>query len=460
MGKERSKKRGKLSSVKNKLKSVSGNSSINESKLELLKRRLELEQHKIDHGKASANEEIGELANQFESIEEEKGESQLDETKEEKEEGKEEEKEEISGKIEEETDKNKIAMQEAVEILQKTKSREIAQQKIEIVKNKNFDKMVKEYQKFFIAVKAEINKIVVGQEDTINGMLRAIIADGHVLVEGVPGIAKTTLIRTLAKATNCSFGRIQFTPDLLPTDIVGISTYQEGKGFYTLKGPIFNNFILADEINRAPPKVQSALLECMAEKQATIAKESFPVPLPFFTMATQNPLESVGTYSLPEAQVDRFLFKVNMGYPNTDEEQKILRSNITIKSFNSYKVSPVLEPAMIVQMQEDAKKVYVDKKVEKYIVNLIDATRFPKKHGITLGKYIEYGSSPRGSIGLFNASRADAFLNGQSYVTPHNVKKVAYDVLRHRMILSYEGQAENIKTEDIITEILKKIPVP
>jgi MoxR-like ATPase len=227
-----------------------------------------------------------------------------------------------------------------------------------------------------------------------------------------------------------------------------------------LKGPIFNNFILADEINRAPPKVQSALLECMAEKQATIAKESFPVPLPFFTMATQNPLENVGTYSLPEAQVDRFLFKIYMGYPTIDEEQKVLRSNITIKTLDSYNIRPILDPDSILEIQQDSAKIYVDNKVERYIVRITDATRNSKKYGISLGKYVDYGVSPRASIGLFKAARADALINGMTYVTPHNVKTVAHDVLRHRILLSYEGQAEGIKSEQFIDELLKKVPVP
>jgi MoxR-like ATPase len=206
--------------------------------------------------------------------------------------------------------------------------------------------------------------------------------------------------------------------------------------------------------------VQSALLESMAEKQATIAKETFPVPLPFFTMATQNPVENVGTYSLPEAQIDRFLFKLYMGYPNIDEEQDILRSNITVQSLDSYRVNAILNPDAIVQIQNDAKEIYVDKKVERYIVRLVDATRNPKKYHIGLGKYVEYGSSPRASIGLFKAAKAEALLNGSAYVTPHYVKTVAMDVLRHRVLLSYEGQAEGVRSEQIIAEILKKVPVP
>jgi len=325
---------------------------------------------------------------------------------------------------------------------------------------KSIQKAVLAYCKLFERVKEEVGKLIVGQEGAMKGLFRALIADGHVLVEGVPGVAKTALIRALAKTTQCSFSRIQFTPDLLPTDIIGISTYQEGRGFYTLKGPIFNNFVLADEINRAPPKVQSALLESMAEKQATIAKESFPVPLPFFTMATQNPLENVGTYSLPEAQVDRFLFKIYMGYPTIDEEERILRSNLSEKGFDQYDIKPVLNPDLILEIQQLAKRIYVDRKVEKYIVKLIDATRSPKKYGVGLGKYVEYGASPRGSIGLFNSAKAEALLLGQTYVTPHHVKTIAHDVLRHRLILSYEGQAEGVKPEQVIDEILKKVPVP
>ena len=328
------------------------------------------------------------------------------------------------------------------------------------IKNANIRKKIARYQEIFAQVRQEIGKLIIGQDEVVSALFRALIADGHVLVEGVPGIAKTTLIRAIALTTGCSFGRIQFTPDLLPTDIIGISTYQEGRGFYTLKGPIFNNFILADEINRAPPKVQSALLEAMAEKQATIAKSTFSVPLPFFTMATQNPLESAGTYILPEAQVDRFLFKIYMGYPDINEEQKILRTNISANKFDSYQIRAILNPDSILQIQEDAKQIYVDKKVEKYIVSIVDATRNPKKYGINDGKYIEYGASPRGSIGLFTAARAQALLNGKHFVTPHDVKTVCYDVLRHRIILSYEGQADEITAEKIIEEILQKVPVP
>lgn len=407
------------------------------SRLDLLRRKLEIERDMLEKGKQSEAKELKKIKIELEARQEEQEET---EAKQEPLEG-----QEIIKKV--------------ADIIKTSKERE-SQITPSLPAMKNFLKRIEAYKKIFMQVRNEIAKIVIGQEDAVKGMLRALIADGHVLLEGVPGIAKTTLIRTLAQTINCSFARIQFTPDLLPTDIIGISTYQEGRGFYTLKGPIFNNFILADEINRAPPKVQSALLECMAEKQATIAKESFPVPLPFFAMATQNPLESVGTYALPEAQIDRFLFKLYMGYPAMDDEQKILRTNISAKSFDSYAVKHILDPESLIRVQKEANQIFVDKKVEKYIIRIVDATRFPKKYGITLGKYVEFGASPRGSIGIFRAAKAEALLNGQSYITPHNVKTVTHDVLRHRLLLSYEGQAEGIKTEQVITEILKKVPVP
>ncbi len=433
-----------MGKVKSEKKRVSKASSS--SKLDLLRKKLELEQDMLNKGdNPSSSEKIEEIDEQIEQVDEQ--EAQPEQPQEEHQEPDPSlEKEEIS----------KVA-----DLIKDTQQEHIVEeQHAEILDNKSFSKRIQSYQKLFLTVRKEVQRILVGQDEAITGLIRALISDGHVLLEGVPGIAKTTLIRTLAQTTGCSFARIQFTPDLLPTDIIGISTYQEGRGFYTLKGPIFNNFILADEINRAPPKVQSALLESMAEKQATIAKESFPIPLPFFTMATQNPLENVGTYSLPEAQVDRFLFKIYMGYPNIDEEQRILRSNISTHSFENFKVKAVLSPDLILKIQDDVKKVYVDQKVEHYIVKLIDATRFPKKYGVGLGRYVEFGASPRGSIGLISAARAEAVLNGQNYVTPHHVKTIAYDVLRHRLILSYEGQAEGIKAERVIEEILRKVPVP
>ena len=325
---------------------------------------------------------------------------------------------------------------------------------------KKFDEKKTENQKIIANIKKEISKSVVGQEKIINAFLRALISNGNVLVEGVPGLAKTLIVRTLSVVMGCEFNRIQFTPDLLPTDIVGITAYEREKGFYVLKGPIFSNFILADEINRAPPKVQSALLECMQEKQATIGKETFNMPMPFFVLATQNPLEQAGVYPLPEAQIDRFLFKLSIGYPSLKEEQEILESNITIKKFESFNLKPIMSAEKILDMQDKVKEIYLDKKIEKYIVQIVDATRNPDKYKVKLGKYIDWGASPRASIGLFIASKAEALMQGKNFVTPQYVKEVTYDVLRHRVILNYEAQSENIKVEDVISEILARVPVP
>jgi len=326
--------------------------------------------------------------------------------------------------------------------------------------DKKFAENVIKDQKILNEIKKEISNVVIGQEKVINGFLRALLSDGNVLVEGVPGLAKTLIVRALSRVMGCGFSRIQFTPDLLPTDIIGITAYEREKGFYVLKGPIFGNFILADEINRAPPKVQSALLECMQEKQVTIGKETFPMPLPFFILATQNPLEQLGVYPLPEAQVDRFLFKIDIGYPNLKEEQIILNNNITTNKFENFSLKPKMSAEKILEMQDNVKKIYLDKKIEKYIVQIIDATRNPDKYKIKLGPYIEWGASPRASIGLFIASKAEALMQGKTFVTPQYVKEVAYDVLRHRVILNYEAQSENIKVDDVISEILARVPVP
>jgi MoxR-like ATPase len=325
--------------------------------------------------------------------------------------------------------------------------------------DKDFIRLVQSYQIKINEVKKEISKVVVGQEEIIDALFESIICNGHCLVEGVPGIAKTVLVRTLSQITSCQFARVQFTPDLLPSDIVGITAYEEQKGFYTLKGPVFNNFILADEINRAPPKVQSAMLEAMQEKQVTIGKVTYPLPVPFFVMATQNPLETLGTYPLPEAQVDRFLYKLLMGYPGMEDEIKILHQNINLYRFEDFELKSVLTPADILRMQEDVKKIYLDRKIEKYIVKITDATRNPENYKIISGKYIEYGGSPRANINMFIAAKAHAFLKGRTFVTPNDVKEIAHNVLRHRIILSYEGQAEEIKTDRIIDEILSKVPV-
>lgn len=324
----------------------------------------------------------------------------------------------------------------------------------------DFEKRVKDCRDHIKIIKQEISKIVIGQNDIVNGFLRAIICRGHVLVEGVPGIGKTLLVNTLSTITGCKFSRIQFTPDLLPSDIIGLTSYQREEGFYTIKGPIFSNFVLADEINRAPPKVQSALLEAMQERQATIGKETFEIPPPFFVLATQNPVEHAGTYPLPEAQIDRFLFKMLMVYPSMAEEQKILTTNITTKQFSDYKLDKVISKTEIINLQNDVQKIYLDPKLEKYIVTLVDSTRYPDKYKLKLGKYINFGSSPRSSIGLYIASKAEAFMNAKLFVTPNDIKKIAKDVLRHRIILNYEGQAEGITTDKIIDEILAKVPVP
>jgi MoxR-like ATPase len=319
---------------------------------------------------------------------------------------------------------------------------------------------ISEYKEILKKVKREASKIIVGQEKTMDTILNGFLADGHILVEGVPGIAKTLLIRSLAKVTGGAFQRIQFTVDLLPTDITGLTAYNEQKGFYVIKGPIFANFVLADEINRAPPKVQSAMLEGMAEKQVTIGKETFPMFKPFFVLATENPIETSGTYPLPEAQIDRFLFKIKMGYPSFEEEKGILHKNIQIKRFEEYGLKPATNLDKIIEMQETVKGIYLSKEVENYIVQLVESTRDPKKYGIELGRYIEWGSSPRASIFLFVSSKANALINGDTFVTPAHVKEVAHNVLRHRIILNYEGLAENINTDEIITEILSKVPVP
>ncbi|MCX6711407.1 MAG: MoxR family ATPase [Candidatus Woesearchaeota archaeon] len=309
-------------------------------------------------------------------------------------------------------------------------------------------------------IKEEIAKVIVGQEDVVDGFMRALMANGHVLIEGVPGLAKTLMIKSLAKAIGCDFSRVQFTPDLLPTDIIGITAYDKQKGFYVVKGPIFSNLVLADEINRAPPKVQSALLECMQERQATIGNQTFPMKQPFFVMATQNPLENLGTYPLPEAQMDRFMFKLNIGYPTLDNEEEILKKNISTRTFESFPLKAVTSPSKILTIQNDVQKIYIDKKIEKYIVKIVDATRHPDTYKITLGKYIEWGASPRASIGIFISAKAQALMSGKTFVIPEYVKKVVPDVLRHRLIINYEGQAEGITPNKVISEVLEKIEVP
>ncbi|MAH42397.1 ATPase [archaeon] len=303
-----------------------------------------------------------------------------------------------------------------------------------------------------------MGKVVIGQENAINELLMAILCDGHVLVEGVPGIAKTLIIKALSRVIGAGSQRIQFTADLLPTDIIGVSTYEKSSGFKIIKGPIFTHFVLADEINRASPKVQAALLEAMQERQVTIFKDTHALPKPFFVMATQNPLESLGVYPLPQAQIDRFIFKVIMDYPNSKNEQKILMNNVTIRDFDTYGIKPVASPDDILKMQELVKKVYLNERMERYIVNIIDKTRNAGDED--LGRFVQWGASPRGSISLYIASKAAALLEGSDYVKPQHIKRVLHQVLRHRIILTYEGQAEDINTDDVIDQLISKVSVP
>lgn len=318
--------------------------------------------------------------------------------------------------------------------------------------------VVEECSSIIKSIRDEVANVIVGQDKVIDSFIRAMLCDGHVLLEGVPGIAKTLMIRTLAAVTGGKFKRIQFTVDLLPTDITGIITYTPQKGFEIIKGPIFANFIIADEINRSPPKTQSALLEAMQERQVTIGRETFKLPIPFFVMANQNPIETSGVYLLPEAQLDRFIFKVLIGYPSEEEEQKILKQNINLKKFEDFSLRAVTNPQSIIRMQELTKKVYLDKDIEKYIVKIVALTR--KKDALDKSRFIEWGASPRASINLFISSKAQALIKGRNFVTPQDVKDIAYDVLRHRIILNYEAIASGITPEDIIKEILEKVPVP
>jgi len=302
-------------------------------------------------------------------------------------------------------------------------------------------------------LKKEVAKAVTGQEEIVDSLIRALICDGHVLLEGVPGIAKTLAIKTLAIVSGCSSKRIQFTVDLLPTDITGVTTYTPGKGFETIKGPIFANFVIADEINRSPSKTQSALIEAMQEKQVTIGKQTFFLSPPFFVMATQNPLEQSGVYSLPEAQVDRFLFKLIMGYPKYHDEEKIMGENMTLKKFEEFNLKAVTTPEEIMKMQVLTKRIYIDDKIKKYILDIVTKSR---TKDFKDGHYIDWGGSPRASIALFIASKAEALMRGRNFVIPSDVRRVAHEVLRHRIILTYRAKAEGITSDKIVDEILSK----
>lgn len=304
-----------------------------------------------------------------------------------------------------------------------------------------------------------MDSTIVGQKHLVESLIIALLSNGHVLLEGVPGLAKTLAIKTLAQLIDAKYSRIQFTPDLLPADVIGTMVYSvKDESFKVKKGPIFANFVLADEINRAPAKVQSALLEAMQERQVTIGDSTFPLDEPFLVMATQNPIEQEGTYPLPEAQVDRFLMKVVIGYPNRDEEKLIIRQNIS----NERKpVKALLRPEEIIEAQKIVEQIYVDEKIEKYIVDIVFATRFPQEYGLNdLTGIIAFGASPRASISLARAARAYAFIHQRGYVIPEDVIAVAHDVLRHRIGVTYEAEANNINTDEIITEILDKVQVP
>ncbi len=305
----------------------------------------------------------------------------------------------------------------------------------------------------------EINKVIVGQKHMVERLLIGLLGQGHILLEGVPGLAKTLAINTLSKAVQGSFSRIQFTPDLLPADVVGTLIFNMKENDFTIKkGPIFANFVLADEINRAPAKVQSALLEAMQEKQVTIGDETFLLDKPFLVMATMNPVEQEGTYPLPEAQVDRFMLKTVIDYPKLDEEQLIVRANLK-GSFEQ--VSPVVSVDQIISAQKAVREVYMDEKIEKYILDIIFATRYPEKYGLEeLKPLISFGASPRGSINLATAAKCYAFIKHRGYVIPEDVRAVVLDVLRHRIGITYEAEAENVTSEDIVHKIVNEIEVP
>lgn len=305
----------------------------------------------------------------------------------------------------------------------------------------------------------EMGKVIIGQKQLVENLLIGLLADGHILLEGVPGLAKTLAINTMAQAVNASFSRIQFTPDLLPADLTGTLIYSQKDGrFEVHKGPVFANFVLADEINRSPAKVQSALLEAMQERQVTIGDETFPLPKPFLVMATQNPIEQEGTYPLPEAQMDRFMLKVVVGYPKKEEERQIVRLN---NSGEFPKVNPVISPDDIVRARKVVRDVYMDEKIERYIVDIVYATRTPEEYGLAdIKPLISYGASPRASISMALASKAYAFIKRRGYVIPEDVRAVCNEVLRHRIGLSYEAEAEDVTPENIISQVLNAVIVP
>jgi len=317
---------------------------------------------------------------------------------------------------------------------------------------------VKEKSAVFEKVVHEIGKVILGQEYMVQRLLVGMLSGGHVLIEGVPGLAKTTLVTTLAQTMNATFSRIQFTPDLLPSDIVGTLVFNPKEGtFNPRKGPIFGNLVLADEINRAPAKVQSALLEAMQEKRVTIGDQSYDLPQPFMVMATMNPIEQEGTYMLPEAQVDRFMLKLKVGYPDPKDERALIDQ---VLAPSAPDVNAVLSVEDIAELRTIVSGIFVDEKLRDYILNLVRATRFPKEFGVDAEKYIEFGASPRANINLIKASQAMAFINGRGYVTPQDIKSIIADVLRHRVIITYDAEAEGLTSEDVIDKVFSSIEIP
>ena len=326
------------------------------------------------------------------------------------------------------------------------------------MENKDLERKVNDAKKLLHDVKQEISRKIVGQESMIDGLLMGIIAGGHILVEGVPGLAKTLAVRTLSEALTIDFKRIQFTPDLLPADLTGTMIYRQQTGeFIARKGPVFTNIVLADEINRAPAKVQSALLESMAEKQVTIGDNTYSLPKPFFVLATQNPIEQEGTYQLPEAQLDRFVMKLKIDYPSAIEELEILKR---MGNENEITINRVLNTITIDQIRKAAESITVDERIEKYIVSIVTASRANDQKHLSFARYIEYGASPRATIYLFRCARVKALFEGRTFVLPEDVKEVAFNVLRHRIVLSYEAQAEELSTDDVIKDILAAVSVP
>ena len=329
----------------------------------------------------------------------------------------------------------------------------------EIVDIRELNERIERQSTFVLNLTKGMDQVIVGQKHLVESLLIGLLSDGHILLEGVPGLAKTLAIKTLASLIDAQYSRIQFTPDLLPADVIGTMVYsQRDEGFHVKKGPVFANFVLADEINRAPAKVQSALLEAMQERQVTIGNDTFKLPEPFLVLATQNPIEQEGTYQLPEAQVDRFMLKVVIDYPKLEEEKLIIRQNI---SGEKIEVRPVMSANEILEARKVVRQVYIDEKIEKYIVDIIFASRYPEKYGLDeLNEMIGFGGSPRASINLALAARSYAFIKLRGYVIPEDVRAVAHDVLRHRIGLTYEAEASNLTTDEIVNKILNKVEVP